>query len=280
MITTKKTVLFLVALLILSLLAGCTPGPATSTAGMTTKPAGGTTTPQSTNTTTARPGETEAGSELSDFVSAYMEAKTDIWDQLSKKLEEGNDMTAVFSLLGFAMADLSVAIVPFFDVVSEAGGTLFLTGIKNAHKTVNGQIIDFGYDFVYDTDSGQYQKDDRVVCTGQYDMAKGALRVEMSDQKNKLVTSRTVIEIVRLADDAYASQFVSYNGEDNPVQGYFTLFRGTDLWSVMAEQESSGQFKHNSIYNLAQPDMNDMIKGFTVKTEASLVDGKATFSQK
>jgi hypothetical protein len=227
---------------------------------------------QSTNKTV----QTVPGAELTNFVSGYMDAKSVIWNKITEKAASGQDQMANFALLGFAAADMGIAVVPMFDALESTGGVLILTGIKNAFKRKSGNTIEFGYDYVYDADTGNYTKDDQLKCSGLYDMDQGAIKVEMTDLLNKNdSTTHTIIEINKNKDGSYSSQTITYSGSDNPVQGYFTTFKGENLWSAIGEKESNENFDYNSIFGNENVSLDEMTKGFKITTTVSFVDGQS-----
>ena len=284
----KWIVVLIVLVMVLSLLTGCGSKSATTSQGndagqaITSETISDSTSANAENTvetkaqTANKPAQSVPGAELTNFVSGYMDAKSLIWNKISEKASTEQDQMANFALLGFAVADMGIAIVPMFDTLESTGGVLMLTGIKNAFKRKSGNNIEFGYDYVYDADSGNYSKDDHLKCSGLYDMDQGAMKMELTDSlKSKETTTHTIVEINKNKDGSYSSQTITYSGADNPVQGYFTTFKGENLWSAIGEKESNENFDYNSIFGNQNVSLDEMTKGFKITTTVSFVDGQS-----
>jgi hypothetical protein len=265
----RKISIMLVLVLLFSLLTGCVTRQSTTTqkTGETTK----------ANQTTASQKETTAGkgSELTDFFTNYMDSKEVVWNKLTEKIDADNDYTATMALMGFAFTDLAMAFIPMFDIVDQTGGVLALLGIKNAFKNQKGDSIEFGYDYIYDKDSGDKKKDDHVVCTGVFDTKQNTIRIETIDKSGDAVTNRTVTEITKNNDGSYSSQVISFQSSNDKIQGYFTIFSGEDIWSAIAEKETADDFTYNTIFGKKNATLADMTDGFSVTTDVSFVDGEA-----
>jgi hypothetical protein len=283
----KVISVLLILLLLISLLNGCFARRSTTTAEeVTTKTTakGSTTKTTTQKNETTKAGQTTAttkgttagkGSELTDFFTSYMDAKEVIWDKMSETIDASGDYTATMALLGFAFTDLAIAFIPMYDLVDQTGGTLALLGIKNAYKRTKGDTIEFGYDYIYDKDSGDKKKDDHVVSTGLFDTKQNTLKVETLDKSGNEVTNRTMTEITKNKDGSYSSQVISYQSSNDKVTGYFTNFAGEDIWSAIAEKEAVEDFTYNTIFGKKNVSLDNMTQGFTVTTSVSFVDGKA-----
>lgn len=287
--TSRFLSIALILALLLLLMSGCGAPANTTAKNETTKssqagssttikePSGQETTePQSSNTTSGK-----KGSEISDFVQAYLDTKDVVWNKLSDKISESGDLAASMNLLGFSFADLSIVMWPMFDVVDEAGGVLPLLGIKNAFRTQKGNIITFGYDYTYEEDqeSGNYKKGDVVSFTGEFDISKDSMKVETRDTKGGVTASRLVSELVKNKDGSYTSQLVNYDSSSDKITGYFTTFEGENIWSIIGEKEAAENFTINSIYGQPGAKLDQMTAGFKIKIETSFVDGTASFKQ-
>jgi hypothetical protein len=285
----RRIAILLVLVMLFSLFTGCFGQRSTTTTEkVTTKTTAKGTTAKTTATTkkgeTTKAGQTTAttqgttagkGSELSDFVNAYMDAKTAVWDKMNEALEAGSNPTAVMALLGFAFTDLQVVLLPMFDIVGDNGGILPLLGIKNAYRRQKGDVIEFGYDFTYEEDSGSKKKGDHVLSVGALDVKQNTLKNETIDRSGNTITNRNVIEITKNKDGSYTSQAISYQSDNEKVTGYFITFAGEDVWSVIAEKDAAEDFTFNTIYGKKNVAIDAMSQGFTVNTTASFVDGKA-----
>ncbi|MBC8061916.1 MAG: hypothetical protein H7Y18_14785, partial [Clostridiaceae bacterium] len=95
----------------------------------------------------------EVSTELSTFMSNYINAKTKLWDNMSENLEAEGHTEYLMGLLGFAFADMAIIEIPMYDTLLTGSngmvkGKLMLLGI-DAWKKVNGNTIEFGYDYTY-----------------------------------------------------------------------------------------------------------------------------------
>jgi hypothetical protein len=288
----KQVAILLILAMLITMLGGCfaiskkTTGNGETkktTVSKETTVSGTTKNTQTTKSTTATTPDTtfEKGSELTGFLDAYTAAKEPVWDNLSKKIEESTDYKASLAILGFAMADLAIVILPFFDVVEDTGGVLMLIGIKNAYKKTSGNLIEFGYDYTYtaDDNNSSYPAGSHVTCVGKYDMASGSIALETIEDKGDKGLTRTVVEVNRITGDSYASQSITYNGNSKnaKVQGYFTFFKGTDLWCATADKDAGEDFGYNSIYNKKVSSLDNLTSGFTITMDASYVGDKVTY---
>ena len=153
------------------------------------------------------------GSELSDFVSAYTEAKQISMDKLSAKIEESSDFTLTMSLLGVAMVDLNIAFVPLFDAVDQTGFVPLLN-LKNAYRKEKGGVITFGADYTRDEDSGQEKKGDRIFWDGKLDVKDQSLSFSYYTERGGKKVDRTVMEATKNKDGSYTSQTISVSAPD------------------------------------------------------------------
>lgn len=223
--------------------------------------------------------EKTEGTELSDFVTKYTDAKQVIWDKISDQLDSSSDLNASMAMLGFAFADMAIVIVPFFDTVEYTGGTMMFSEINNAYKKVNGDKITFGYDYTYDKDTDNNKTGDHVFCEGLFDMGQQSMTVEIRDESDGKVSTRTIVEIQENKNGSFSSQLVSYTDGNENISGYFTTFEGEDLWSRMAEKTDGPEFTFNTMIGNKTATLDELTAGFTVKTEVSYVDGEAKVVQ-
>lgn len=231
--------------------------------------------------TTSEPGETyEEGYELTAFLDGYTNAKSPIWDKMSEAADSGTDAGAFSALLTLSVADLMILDVYFFDSVEAMGGVIMFTAIDNAYKRVNGNIIEFGYDYIYSEDKAddKYPAGSHLTCTGTYNTSSGSIHKESVDDKGEGNITRTVIEINRLSADSYASQFItsSSSGGDAETTAYFTMFKGTDIWSAVGSKAEGTDFTYNTIFEKGVGSLDDMTGGYAITTKVSYVGDKLT----
>jgi len=216
------------------------------------------------------------GQELSEFVSKYTDEKSKLMDAVSAKIEESGDLTLTMSLLGFAMADLSIAFVPMFDVVDEAGFIPFL-GLKNAYRKENGNLITFGADFVRDEENGNSQKDDREFWEGKLDVKDESLQTIYYTERGGKKISQTVIEITKNKDASYTSEMMAYTLNDDGtsiINGYFINFEGENLSLLQGNIEGGKpDFSYESVFGKKNADIKSLAKDFTIETDITFIDG-------
>ncbi len=228
------------------------------------------------------------GAELSTFISNYMDSKAKVWDAMTKKFEEDQNNAFVFGALPFAFADLAIVEVSFFDTLTVKDGDTFrgnlmFSGIE-AWKKVKGNVIEFGYDFIYKEDSNQSQKGDRQVAMGKFDKDANSIMYEHYTERNGNKIDRFVVEITRNSTNSYSSQLYSINANesDDPqkMEGYLTWFEGTDIVSVIADQESNDfDFPISSIFGKKNVKPEEMAKDMNIRVKTSFIDGKSQFEE-
>jgi len=225
------------------------------------------------------------GTELSTFMSDYVDTKTKIWDAMSKKFDEEQNLEFAMGTLGFAFADLAIVDISLFDSLTTLEGDTFkgkllLTGF-DSWKKVKGDIIEFGYDYTYTEDNGQNLKNDHLVSKGKLDKKNNSLVYERYVERNGQKTDRYVTEITRNSDKSYSSQSYFINGnkdEGTTLTGYFTWFEGENIISMIAEKENQNfDFQYESIFGKKNVKPEDMTKGMKILMETSFIDGKGTF---
>ena len=273
----KKISILLVFVMLVSMLGGCISKKTTAGDG---SDSGNTdsvvTTDDNGNTDGNTPGESvEAGQELSGFIQTYMDAKTPLYDKLTDATE--TDFMMMSAWLGIMMSDITIAFVPFFDMVDANGGIFFLTEIDNAFKKISGNTIDFGYDYTYKADnSSGFPSGSHSTFVGKLNMDKGTLRFEMIDDKLTDGFTRSVVEINRNSANSYTTQFVTNNGSETTA--YFTTFKGENFISYTCSKDEGQNYTYNSIYEKSNPSLDDMMAGFKIVSNIKYANGEATYS--
>jgi hypothetical protein len=275
----------LVLSMTLGILSGCGSKEETKPQGEESKPAA------AQQESSSKPEKQEAesktpGTELSDFLSKYTDTKTKLWEEMTKKLDMENNLNAAMGMAAFAFADLAVVNVLMFDALTVKDGDVFkgklmLTGI-DAWKKVNGDIIEFGYDYTYPDQNGNFQKGDRGVSKGKLEKSKNSLIYEYTTERDGKAVDKTVIEITRNADASYSSQtyFVDLSGgnDKNVVSAYLTWFDDKNVTSYMAEKETADiNFSYNSIFGKKDVKPEEMAAGMTVTVKTSYINGEAKY---
>lgn len=214
------------------------------------------------------------GQELTEYLDHYSTAKSAMWDQITAQMENSSDFSVSMALLGFAAADLQIMIIPFFDVVDSTGGVMMLTNIKNCYKKTTAKGIEFGYDYVYEADEGNYVKGDHVLLEGILDPNGEGLWIDMKDYKQDKLTSRTVTEIMMNDKGSYSSEMIMYQADQEELSCYFTQFDDKFMDSVFAVKPAAEEFEYTRVFGEKNVGVEKMSEGFTVKTSVSLKDGK------
>ena len=252
-------------------------------------------TPKSTTTESLKSNQSEPltltpGTEISDFMSKYTNTKTQVWDQMSKKFDEENNTTFAMGSIGFAFADLALVDILLFDSLTVADGDIFkgklmLTGV-DAWKKVKGDIIEFGYDYTYDKDSGQSKIGDRIVAKGKLDKSNSSLIYEFSSEKSGKVLNKSIIEVTRNSDTSYSSQsyFLDLGSSDaadkNQLKGYLTWFNDKDIISYLVKKDIPDiNITYNTIFSKTNIKPEEMAKGFTIAMKTSYLNGNALYEQ-
>jgi len=225
------------------------------------------------------------GTELSTYMSEYVETKTKIWEAMSKKFDEEQNLEFAMGTLGFAFADLAIVDISLFDSLATLEGDTFkgkliLSGF-DAWKKVKGDIIEFGYDYTYTEDTNQNLKNDHLVSKGKFDKKKNSLSYERYIERNGQRNDRYVVEITKNSDKSYSSQMYFINGnkdEGTTLTGYYTWFEGENIVSIIAEKENEKvDFQYESIFDKKNIKPEDMCKGMKITIQTSFIDGKGTF---
>ncbi len=275
MLTKSKTaiVTLLTLVLCIALLAGCAGAktPAPSTAGTADEPtAAATTEPVQNQGTTS----TTPGSELSNFISSYTDAKTKLWDAMTKQFDADGNTGYALSALGFAMADLALVEIPLYDGVAVNGGKLLLTDIP-ATRTDKGGTIEIGYDYTYTEDKGSSKKGDHLIAKGTFDKS-GKLSYESSTQRDGKVASRTVLEVIKNSDTSFLARIITLNADDS-VSHYIFRIDGSNMEAIEAAKAGAGAgFTYDSILGRGSISAKDVAAGLEIKSTFTYKDGKAT----
>lgn len=238
---------------------------------------------------TSKPAREVEGTEISTFMGNYMETKSKIWDAMGKKFEQEQNTAFALGSLGYVFIDLLIVEVGLFDTLTVKNGdtykgTLMLTGI-DAWKKVNGDIMEFGYDYTHPKDKNEIKKGDREVAKGKFDKKAGALAYDHYTERGGVKTSRYVVEINKNSDSSYSSQLYSIKekqggNKDTELDGFFTWFEGNNIMSVMAEKRKADlTFTYNSIFGKKNLKPEEMAKGMDILSKVSFVDGKAAYEE-
>lgn len=264
----------------LSILMGCSSKGGTK---ITPSPQGDT--PQ-TPINKQEPSKLTPGTELSDFLGNYSETKTKLWDQMTKNLDTENNLNFTIGIAGFAFADLAIVDILLFDTLTIKDGDTFkgklmLSGI-DGWKKVNGDIIEFGYDMIYEEQNGNFQKGDHTIAKGKLEKNKNSLVYEYSTERGGKVISRYIVEVTRNSDSSYTSQtyYLDLSGasDKNTLSGYLTWFDDKNIISYLAEKDVSDiNFTYNSIFGKKNIKPDEMANGMTITTKISYIDGKALY---
>jgi hypothetical protein len=121
------------------------------------------------------PVATTPGTEFTDFMSKYTDTKTLLWDRMSEKFDEEENIT---------FADIALIDILLFDALTVKEGDVFkgqlmFSGI-DAWKKVKGDVIDFGYDYTYVENKAQSKSGDRIVTNGKLDKSTNSLVYEFT----------------------------------------------------------------------------------------------------
>ena len=282
----RKLAILLVLAIMITLVTGCgsKKGSEAPTGSPSAESPAAQPGPVDSGSKPAAPKDVVPGTELSTFIGDYTETKSVLWDALTEKIEEEEDnMSFIFGSLAFVLSDLAIIEIVMFDMLSvkDGGifkGTLMFSGIE-AWKKVNGDIIEFGYDYVYPEETHSAEKGDRHVAIGKHDTKAQAVVYERFNERAGKVISRSVIEITRNSDNSYSSQILSVSDGES-LSGIFTWFEGENFLSVIAEKENTGyDFKYNSIFGKKNLKPEDMAAGMKMGLRASLINGEAMFEE-
>ncbi|MCR3923015.1 MAG: hypothetical protein NUK65_10960 [Firmicutes bacterium] len=274
----RKTVaMFLILLMVVGLLVSCGSNEEHEEEPVVDTPVESTPDADEPNTKDATP-----GTELATFVDQYTTAKSEAWDAMAAKLEDEDNMAFMMGSMGFAFSDLVIVEIVMFDVLSEElgdvfGGKLMFSDIE-AWKKVNGDIVEFGYDHVYEEDSNTAEKGDRHFAQGKLDKKSGTVIYETTIERAGKIINKNVVEITRNSDTSYSSQVVTLDGESMNVSAYLTWFEDADIVSILATQENASiDFAYNSIYGKKNVKPEEMATGMDIQMITSLTDGVAIF---
>ncbi len=222
----------------------------------------------------------EKGSELSSFITQYSEAKSVMLDQMTNKIDESGDLSLTMSLFGFAMADLTIAFVPLFDVVDEMGVVPMLN-LKNAYRKEKGDLITFGADFIEEEETqGNTQKDDRVFWEGKLDVKDDSLQTIYYTERGGKKISYTLIEITKNKDKSFTSEMITYTLNEDTTEkvfGYFVNFDEKTMQVLSGDMENPKvDFNYVSVFNQKNVDLKSLTPGFKLTTDITFADGKVT----
>jgi hypothetical protein len=226
------------------------------------------------------------GLELSTFMTDYSTVKGKLWETLSKKFEEEQNVAFLMGSMGFAFADLAIIDISLFDALEVKDGDVFkgklLLSNIDAWKKVNGDVIEFGYDYIYKEDKANHKNGDHEVALGKFNKKNNTLYYERTSESNNKKTSRIVVEIVKNSNSSYSSQILFYNAEEekstSDLSAYLTWFEGEDISCYIAEKENTDvAFTFNSILDKKNAKPEEMSGGMKTVTKTSYIKGKAVF---
>lgn len=224
------------------------------------------------------------GTELSTYMNNYINAKTYAWDEMIKKFEEDKNESYVFGALAFAFIDLMIIDISFYDtLITLEGDTYrgnFLFSDIEAWKKIKGNMIEFGYDYIYTEDSMQSKKGDREVGNGKYDIKAGTVVYERFNERNGKKISNYIVEINQNSEKSYSAQIHVLSEGSDKVEAYYIWFEDKEIMMVSAEGSSSGDsLLKSSILGRKNMNIEEMTKGVTVSSKLGYMNGKAIFEQ-
>lgn len=279
----------IVITMVIGILTGCGAKGGTKTEGDPTppvnkeEPAG-----KQESTVKQEPANQTPGMEISNFLSKYSDTKIKLWNEMIEKLDLNNNLNAAMGIASFSIADLVIVDVLLFDALTVKDGDTFKGKLMmseiDAWKKVNGDIIEFGYDYTYPNDQNNYLKGDRTIAKGKLDKNKNSLVYEYTNERGGKMISRFVSEIVRNTDASYSSQayYLDLSGESdkNKLTAYLTWFDDKNVISYMAEKDTTDMnFTYNSIFGKKNIKPEEMAKEMTITVKTSYIDGKALYEE-
>lgn len=291
----RMLALLLVLMMVFGAFSGCGRGTPSSDTGSDSRPSAGADASDKNGSDKDEPSESASdepaasessgngaassspGSELSDFVSAYTDAKQLSMDKLTAKIDESSDLTLTMSLLGVAMVDLNIAFVPLFDAVDQTGFVPLLN-LKNAYRKEKGGIITFGADYTRDEDSGSEKKGDRIFWDGKLDVKDQSLSFAYYTERGGKKVDRTVMEATKNKDGSYTSQTISFSAPeegDATTTGYFITFEGEDI-RILSGTRNDGnpEFDYETVFNKKNADILALSKSFELSMDIAFTKGE------
>lgn len=278
----KLLISFIVLSMLTGILTGCGSKSTPADEGSTLKP-----TATENSSPNKAPDNELPGTELSTFMTNYTTAKANVWEAMSKKFEEEETLAFAMGSLGFAFADLAIVDIALFDSLTVKDGDSFKGKLMfsniDAFKKVKGDIIEFGYDFVYKEDKSNYKNGDHEITTGKFDKKNNTLYYERTTERNNKKISRMIVEVVQNSENSYSSQLLFFGSLDSDkdsssLNGYLTWFNAKDINSILSVKNNIDiNFNYNSILGKKNIKPEEMAADMEILSKTSLIDGKATF---
>lgn len=263
----RKAAVFLLAATLLAVLTACIP---VKTVSVTKIPPDAQVSPAEDSRT------------ISVFLRDMLDYKTTLWKKIEQKYA-GTDLAPEFNSIN--APDYSITILPMYDTLALTGsgtnrreGQLMLSGIP-AYEELNGSVLTFGYDYTYDEDTGNYKKGSVETARGELDFDKDALFYEDIVKMNGVVNARTVIEIVRLADKSFVSQYLFGSENQGKVTAVFSAISKNSFEALCGGKQEGADFSYQSIRG-GPTALEKMAEGFTIRLGSAADENRAEIVKK
>ncbi len=238
----KKTILVVLALCMLAaMIAGCTGSVKTPLkTPESTQTQAQTPTPVATATAPSYQGNTSMAGTPADSFSKYLDAKSNAFDRISKKIESNDELSLSVGLavLPITMVDLSLIPLTVVGIDKQTGvSALEMLGMQGVTINVSGSV----YTITYKDKEGNSQ-----TQTCEYDPTTDSIRSIIKDNKGKEVMYFEYVKVGK----GYASQYYMYDEDKNDYSLITSFFDDSNIVAFgisTAKKQPTSIFKNTAL---------------------------------
>lgn len=224
------------------------------------------------------------GKELTSFIDSYTEVRKKTFTALEETINSSGGWPGSTSMLASSQLDIQYNIISLFDSIYLLGGMFPQGTVDASYKNINGNIIDFGFDYTHsDSSDSSYPVGSHIFCEGHYDSINGRVTFDITEDKKDQGLTRTVMQINKVSTGTYASQIIHLFDDGSGAtyfDGRFSLFKNNDLYRAIITGAGNNEgiaFTYNSIYDKTVSSLDDLTNGFDITMSVEYIDGQATF---
>lgn len=218
----------------------------------------------------------KAGSELTDFFSAYDGAIDKFEGPVNKLTTEDFDLFDI--TMDYLVPSLQIAFVGIYDSIEILGIS------KGEYKETNGNIITFGKKYTRDQDgfSPNDIKGDVVVEEGVLDTSANTLSLEAYIERDGEKVHRAVTEAVMLPDGSFLVQTLmktfsqAERGIEDTGRAYFIVCGKDKLEVIKATFPPDVNFTYGSIAGKGKITSEDMAEGYEKVRKLTVFNDEAS----
>lgn len=212
------------------------------------------------------------GSELTDFYNSYNNALQTFEESFNNW--ETDDFSMFDAAMDYYIPSLHFVSMSLYDA-------LYFLGMEDgSYKEVNGDIIEFGKEYIRDEDgfSPSDKEGDVIYEKGILDTSAKTLFFETYTERDGEKLSRSISEVVSLSDGTFITQTLSKNlpydgSSEDKGSAYFMVFDSNKLEVIKASFAPDVNFTYDSIIGINKATVDDLAQGYTLLRKSTVADG-------